>query len=663
MAVPVPLAARAAAELERRRRRKALRHASDIAPGSDESFRAWCTRLSEAGLAVDGHPFRLDDRQALHAIYDLIPTYPEDAYDRVIALIKGAQMGLTVWEVLADLYMALKWEPVTIGMYVPDAKLAPYKSTHRFLRLVKSVPAIYRRMTIQVEADGGERKTGAGNVLTRTLGESIFLFLWTSGATMTESFPADVVSFDEVQNMTPGDISKVQERLSASRIRFTLLLSTPKWPDADIDFWYRRGTQHEFHTRCQACGTSSVLAAYLPERFEVVIRWDPEQKLHRYCCPACHAWINDTQIGDWIPKNPGARIESYWLSQVLSPTVSAEKLVQEWRLCATGEQRQNFYNRKLGRPYSDPSQIPVTRDHLEACATAGRLVGITWRSSGRQTYMGVDQMGGFNAVLIKERLPDGRQALIHAAALFGLDAFAQTAELMARFGVAVCVLEGLPNWNEAKRFANLPEHRGRVYVAHYGDQADTMVWGDQIARTDIKTDIDEQDRFTVLLNQYKAMQSSLARITNTQCLFPDPSGLEVDYRDGAPRRVALLRDIIFEHLTRVALISERDPETARWKTFVKKVGMDPHYAYANMLCDVAWSRAHGMTQFWSPAPPAEPTTTSPVEALTQAIDEARRIVVPGTCGSCTALHEGRCTRRGFGVKPSAPACEDYTPVS
>jgi hypothetical protein len=26
---------------------------------------------------------------------------------------------------------------------------------------------------------------------------------------------------------------------------------------------------------------------------------------------------------------------------------------------------------------------------------------------------------------------------------------------------------------------------------------------------------------------------------------------------------------------------------------VQKVGIDPHFAYANMLCDVAWSRAFG----------------------------------------------------------------------
>lgn len=647
---PVPIHVRAAAELELRRRRRAKELiCTEVAPGPDESFRDWCVRLAAAGLAVDGRPFTLDDRPALHAIYDLIPTHPFDAYDRVVVLMKGAQMGLTVWEVLADLYMAMKWEPATIALYVPDSKLAPYKSTHRFMRLVRSVPDIYKRMTITVDADGGTKKTGEGNVLTRTLGESIFLFLWTSGATMTESFPADVVSFDEVQNMTPGDISKVRERLSASRVRFMLLLSTPQWPDADIHFWYLQGTQHQFWTRCNGCGQSSVLSDYLPERMAEVIAWDAGVDDYRYRCPHCEAWIDEPQRGEWRAQFPERQVLSYSLSQVLSPTVTAGQILTEWQSLQTGEQRASFYNRKLGRPYADPSQIPVTRDHLNACVAAGALIGVKWETSGRETFMGIDQMGGFNCVLVKARLPDGRQALIHAEAIFDEDPFNRCDQLLKQFGVQCCVVEGLPNWNDAKRFAN--RNSGRVFVASYGDQEDTQVWGDQIARTDKKTGDEERDRWTVRLNQYKAMQAALARITGQTCLFPDPGGLECDYRDGGVRRVLLLRDIIFEHLTRVALISERNGETGRWRTRVSKVGMDPHFAYANMLCDVAWARAFGGSSFMFFDEPDQAP-----DPLGQLRDEIAARTPEGACGTCSAYQGGLCTERGVRVAALDPGC-------
>jgi hypothetical protein len=351
---------------------------------------------------------------------------------------------------------------------------------------------------------------------------------------------------------------------------------------------------------------------------------------------------------------------------VLSPTISPRALLEEWNTAQTGEQRQSYYNRKLGRPYADPSKIPVNREHLNACVEAGKSAGIEWKAKARDTYMGIDQMGGFNAILVKERLPDGRQALIHAAAHFGEDPFAAADEVMTQYGVSVAVVEGLPNWNDAKRFAN--RHPGRVFVASYGDSVDTMSWGDQLVKADRKTDEDERDRWTVRLNQYKAMQASLDRIVQAHCLFPDPAGIECNYQDGGERRVLLLRDIVFEHLTRVALISERDPETSRWRTYVKKVGMDPHYAYANMLCDVAFSRAHGVTSVLIPhedKPVSDTAQNMPglPDEIVNAIDNP--IPHSETCASCIAFdaERGFCTERHFTTRASDVACDMYLPSS
>ncbi|HRR42102.1 MAG TPA: hypothetical protein P5244_12775, partial [Syntrophales bacterium] len=125
---------RVLAEMELRRRNRLADPSEDrfdpLNPPADMGFRAWCQALGDLGLKVDGHAFDLSRRPALHAIYDLIPATAEEAQGRIIALQKGAQMGLTVWGVLADLFMAIKWRPITIGMYLPDAKLASYKSEH-----------------------------------------------------------------------------------------------------------------------------------------------------------------------------------------------------------------------------------------------------------------------------------------------------------------------------------------------------------------------------------------------------------------------------------------------------------------------------------------------------------------------------------------------------
>ena len=95
-----------------------------------------------------------------------------------------------------------------------------------------------------------------GTVLRRSMGDSHFHFLWTSGSVTTESNPMDVLCLDEVQEMSISAIEKVHERLSASRLKFTLMGSTANQPENDIDHFFRRGDQWRFHTRCPECGAA-----------------------------------------------------------------------------------------------------------------------------------------------------------------------------------------------------------------------------------------------------------------------------------------------------------------------------------------------------------------------------------------------------------------------
>ena len=81
----------------------------------------------------------------------------------------------------------------------------------------------------------------------------LFLFLWTTGKVSTESRPMDVVTLDEVQEMTLDQIDKVRARTGDSVIALTLMLSTANMPDADNNYWYRLGTQETWMTRCPHC--------------------------------------------------------------------------------------------------------------------------------------------------------------------------------------------------------------------------------------------------------------------------------------------------------------------------------------------------------------------------------------------------------------------------
>lgn len=636
------------------------------------TFREWCEDLGRQGMKVDGKPFKLDDRPAMAWIYDQIPSTEDEAYRLVLVLMKCAQVGFTVMEMLATIYLGLRFGPAIVGMFLPDMNLAGLKSTERFMPIVRSVPSVHDLMT-QDAADGSGRKTGEGNVNRRRIADALFIFSWTSGRATTESVPMDILSFDEVQEMTLEQMEKTVERLSASPIRFTLMGSTANWPDADIHHWYKRGSQHRFHTRCKTCGEAKPLDDYFPE----CIKFDKDLDIYRYVCPNGH-WIDDTQYGEWIPDNPDAdkpidpripkkdrplRIRSIHFPQFLSPTITAGEIIDSYN---SATDMKNFFNRKLGKPYLDPSQVPVTLEHCHAAEADGIAAGVKWKTRARGTFMGIDQMGNFNVVVIKERLEDGRQAVIHVEEIYSDDPFARCDELMVAYGVQCCVVEINPNYNDAKKFAN--RHKGKVFICDsFGTVKEGMIqWGDapRLDTSDRRTSEEARDRYTLRMDQYKCMQVSMARIVEKQCLFPDRMGLVQEVIEKGVKQVVPVLPRVFHHFTKTALVAEKDEETNQYKRSVKKVGIDPHFSYANMLCDVAWSRAYGTSTFIMPEIPKQEAQVDVVEKISEIVKVplADLPALSGdVCGKCSAfdLDTRMCTERHFLVRPEDPGCDLY----
>jgi hypothetical protein len=635
--------------------------AAQLVIGQHETFLDWCHRLAEDGLKVDSHPFRLDDRPAMQFIYQMIPSTPEEAFNRTDVIMKCTQVGFTVMEMLAMIYLALKFSPAKIGMYLPDMNLASMKSSERFMPIVRTIPDAYRLM---VDNTRGMRRGSEGNVLTRNMGDSRFHFLWTSGKATTESVPLDVLSFDEVQEMAIADMEKTRERLSGSAVRYTLMGSTANWPDRDIHWWYKKGQQFQFWTECPGCGGHQVL----DETFPKCIAFDSDCDDYRYVCNECSGWIDDPQRGEWRAKAPEATIRSVHFPQFLSPTISPRDIIESYY---EADDLKNFYNRKLGKPYTDPSQVPVNMEMLAECAQIGQRMGVEWETDGQSYFMGIDQMGNFNVVLVCRRLESGHMAIVHAEAIYSEDPFERCTVLMAQYRIAVCVVETLPNYNDAKRFANLRKHRGRVFLAGTIEN-DMLRWGDapRLNASGRRTNNEERDRYTVKLDQYKCMQVSMKRVQTRTCVFPDPQGLLQEVVEKGKRKtIAILKDMVFYHFTRTALIAEMDAEEKKFRRKVVKVGIDPHFSYAFMLMNVAWSRSHGTSTFILPdAPDETPREVAVRESMPglpdHVISMVRDLPEDDVCGRCDAFNSatGMCGERRLKVKVKDPACELFIDV-
>lgn len=666
--------ARARALLELRRRQALARDvaaAGGEAPIAPETtFLEWCEELGRNGLKVDGQPFRLDNRPALRAIYEAIPATKAEGYNKIFAIIKGAQTGATVMTFLMQIYLCLKYMPLKVGTYYPDMKLAAYVSSSRFMPVVRSVPAAYAAL---LAANGGRE----GNVMTRTLGTSEVLFLYTSGSSITESFPLGAVVADEVQNMVDDDINRIRERMSASDVRFFFACSTAKGTGTDIDALYQRGNRHRFHTECR-CDDGVVLDEAFPDCIEDNAGQLDDQGAPRgyvYVCPHCKTWIPDTQRGQWVAEAPEAPHVSYHLPQTLSPTVSPAEVMEAY---LTASDLTSFFQRKLGKPYNDPSQVPITMEVLNKAAELGRRLGLGWKTSGRDTFMGLDQMGGFIVAIVLERLPSGHQGVVHAEFIYGEgdQTWDRASELMREFGVQTCVVEQLPNVDSARKFAN--QFLGRVFLATYGGGGgDMLSWSDQTDRSEKRTIQEDRTRYMVGLDQYKAMQAALKRVVNGVTAFPDPNGLVAPIKvKGVKKPAAVLREC-WSHLMKVELVVEKHPEERRSKAYVKKIGAeDPHAAYAFMLANVAWARAWGTGTMILPGPGPVAEAAPPIQKLVEharpgapipshvvrALAEAALVAPPaGTCASCRFFNKGisYCSERGFGTAATEPACPEF----
>jgi hypothetical protein len=647
-------------------------------------FREWCEALGRSGLTIDGHPFRLDNRRALWAIYDCIPSDVESAFGRTVVLQKSAQMGATVLAMLAALYLAVRFPPCKILYYLPDRGMAGDLSATRFMPILRTIPRLHELVT-----GGGKDE---GNTLTRIMPGigSIFRFLWTSAQPggVTESYPGDALFLDEVQGMSLEEVDRVYERLSASRMRWRFLLSTPLFPDLDVNAFYLLGNQNKFHSAC-GCGAGVVLTdlffeAFFTGKSDYPVRVSDGE--HRYYCPHCDRDVLDPQVGDWLPHNPHGIWDSFHISQILSPTISPRELLLAARNADTADRRQNFSCRKLGQPFVDASQLLATLPVLRACAEDGDRAGVVWKLSGKGLYMGLDQMGSYIVATVAMRMPDGRMAVVHVEAIQALDPWARCDELMDVFGVVVCVVEQLPNIDSARGFAH--RHPGRVWlITSYGDLEEFCAWGDvTVTKSDRKLDADFRDRYTLRADRYRVLDWAAARFRERFILFPSPDSLVAEWRDdkGAKKRGPILSDMFWDHYTRTGLVLSSKEDAAKGgkgetghqvstaKREVLKLGLDPHASFSLLCVCLAWFRAHGTTSFVLPGVRMPSDARAIVEKNmpglpAQVLDAIDSRTGLGTCGGCEAYQEvvpglGTCRERGFQITPKDPACELFVGV-
>ncbi|WP_428558520.1 MAG: phage terminase large subunit family protein [Solidesulfovibrio sp. DCME] len=382
--------------------------------------------------------------------------YADDHPQRVD--LKCAQMGNTTNAILGTLFAAI-FLPIVGALYLfPSKKGSTDFVQSRVDPLIDRNPATLGRWVVETDSVGLKRVNGV-NVLFR--------------GTRTEeglrSDPVDKIVYDEFDLMAVWVEPTAHERLGHSDLKAEHFLSNPTLPDFGVDKKYQLSDQRRWLLKCPRCGdwTDPVGewedAARPLERGVPDLLWERSDGAVVLRCMRCREGVLDPARGEWVARKPGVTAwRGYQFSQLFSQYVTPAEILHLYR---TTSRMDKLYNYKLGLAYVAANSRITKEQVLKLCGSHGIAA-----SDPGPCYMGVDQGKGLHVTIGRR---DG--VIVHVGEYRD---FEELDELMNAFHVARCVIDGMPETREARKFAK--RFPGRVYLNWYNEhQKGDYAWDDK----------------------------------------------------------------------------------------------------------------------------------------------------------------------------------------
>jgi len=319
---------------------------------------------------------------------------------------KCSQVGLSETSMrIAAAYMGVMQNFCLIYV-LPTASFAGTYGKTRFTPIVEGSPALKSLMNTTTLDNQDVKQFGSN-------------YLWMRGASSDNapiSVAADAIIFDEYSFCDITIASQFQSRLSHSKYRWKILLSTPTFNGDPIDEAFQQSRRHWNNVKCLHCGHW-----FVPNYYENVVipGWDKhldeinKDNLHkvRYkegyvACPHCgkradlspenRTWVVENNDEDWIASG-------YQIQPFDAPTVISVPYLIEASTAYSS--KSQFRNYNLGLPSQDAGS-GLNDEDLEGAAVE------LAENPFRYTVMGID-LGNVCHFVIGGIGPDGKFGVIH----------------------------------------------------------------------------------------------------------------------------------------------------------------------------------------------------------------------------------------------------------
>ena len=641
--------------------------------------------------------FSLDDFR------HMIPLYNESRENpmRRMTIMKAAQMTLTIWLLNRSL-----WWVGDANEMINTALLFPSKDSVTDLSATRFKPMLESSSRLQELVAKG----GVDNVGIKRLGISNMYFRGMRSAIGLDSFPADVLHFDEVRLMSVAAISRARVRVSESTIRdpvtgergIIAYNSTAGMPGADIHKLFMRSTQGYFASRCPdvKCKRHKdgvVLPLEFIDNPANIISQDPHTGWYKLRCPTCGAHIHDPQNGFYQHQLGLEQAEEGWgfqfsqflkgegyLNGVIMPDWNAQDNVPE------------FINSRVGLPFENPDAVPaserVVRSNIDATGTfywerneLGLVEPLGF--DGLWRCLGVDQRAGEKHAVVKTLLPDGRHRLDYCEIVehSGRDAEDRLEHLAVAWGCKLVVMDGEPSYDLFVNVARKLEGRVEVWLQDYTNGLEETVvrWLDRRHDKTVKETSGELKWPQVVqMDRYKAIDFSLNLWVARRNLLPvnfdeimQPRTLK-----GAQEHRPIAKEFI-AHMGNIARVKleryKTDQHTGQRFAVPGEVDMnwrpinfDPHFVHANMYADMGLKKMWGNAALFVAGQkpdkdhPNRHEQGIPKHLAPSVVQRKLERELAKTCGVCRFFDaaNGRCAHPAHGTlsvrtTATSPACK------
>lgn len=368
-----------------------------------------------------GLPIEFKDRAFLKDIYKDMSQYQ--------VVLKAPQVGMTTLMVVKSLWIAHNYHKDIIYT-LPTQSDVQDMASGKINRIVAQ-NQVFRDWV--KDHDSVESKQVGDNTI-------YYRGTWTSKSAMMVASQLNI--HDEVDASKAEVIQQYETRLQAQADGMRWYFSHPSLPDFGIAKYWEQSDQKHWFITCPHCEELQYLS--WPESIN--------QTKRCYQCKKCKKELSDDvrRKGNWYPKYKDRTFSGYWISQLMCPWITADKILTDF----AEKTPEYFYNYVLGLPYAG-GDAKLTQQNLFQNLTNTQTVA----ESNERVVLGIDTGAKLDFVLGNDRL-----GLFHHGSS---EDYGILNGFMQRWPMCIAVIDAGGDFIGAQKFYEA--WPGRVFKAYAGE--------------------------------------------------------------------------------------------------------------------------------------------------------------------------------------------------